>query len=182
VAGPGGIREAIPNALTLLRIVAIPIFVVLFLQAGDGAAWGAGLFFAGAAATDQVDGYLARRWHVESAWGKVADPLADRVMISVAVVLMWLEGRLPFVGMAVVLARDILLIVGYKVAVPRGYEFEVSFLGKLATWVLYASLFALIVRPEGTTWPLVLFWIGVALAIVAAAQYYARVRSTRAAQ
>jgi phosphatidylglycerophosphate synthase len=110
----------------------------------------------------------------------VADPLADRVMIGVAVILLWLEGRLPFVGMAIVLVRDVLLMVGYKVAVPRGYEFEVSFLGKLATWVLYASLFALIVRPEGTSWPLALFWIGVALAVVAAAQYLARARNARA--
>ncbi len=174
------VRRHIPNALTILRFAAIPVFVWLFLDAGDDAAWGAGLFFAAAALTDQLDGYLARRWHVESAFGKVADPLADRLMIVVAVVLLWLEGRLPFAGMLVVLARDLVLVLGYKLVVPRGYDFEVSFLGKLATWVLYASLCFVIVTPKGTDWPLVLFWIGVALAVGAAAEYVLRARRTLA--
>ena len=173
-------RSHIPNALTILRFVAIPVFVWLLLDAGDDAAWGAGIFFAAAALTDQLDGYLARRWHVESAFGKVADPLADRLMIVVAVVLLWLEGRLPLAGMLVVLARDLVLVLGYKLVVPRGYDFEVSFLGKLATWVLYAALCFVIVTPKGTDWPLVVFWIGVALAVVAALEYVLRARRTLA--
>ena len=171
-------RRHVPNALTILRFLAIPVFVWLFLEAGDGAAWGAGVFFAGAALTDQVDGYLARRWHVESAFGKVADPLADRLMIDVAAVLLWVEGRLPLAAMIVIVARDLVLVLGYKLVVPRGYEFEVSFLGKLATWVLYASLCFLIVTPKGTDWPLVLVWIGVGLAILAALEYVIRARRT----
>jgi CDP-diacylglycerol--glycerol-3-phosphate 3-phosphatidyltransferase len=174
------VRRHIPNALTILRFAAIPVFVWLFLGAGDGAAWGAGIFFAAAALTDQLDGYLARRWHVESAFGKVADPLADRLMIVAAVILLWLEGRLPLAGMLVVLARDLVLVLGYKLVVPRGYDFEVSFLGKLATWILYASLAFVIVTPKGTDWPLVLFWIGVALAVVAAVEYVLRARRTLA--
>ena len=82
------IRRFIPNALTIARFIAIPVFVWLYLEAGDGAAWGAGIFFAAAALTDQVDGYLARRWHVESRFGTVADPLADRLMIGTAALLM----------------------------------------------------------------------------------------------
>ena len=89
------LRRHIPNALTIARFAAIPVFAWLYLRAGDGAAWGAGLFFAAAALTDQIDGYLARRWDVHSAFGKVADPLADRLMIGTAVVLMWATGRIP---------------------------------------------------------------------------------------
>jgi CDP-diacylglycerol--glycerol-3-phosphate 3-phosphatidyltransferase len=152
------------------------VFAWLLLEAGDDAAWGAGIFFTAAALTDQLDGYLARRWHVESAFGKVADPLADRLMIATAVVLLWLEGKLPLAAMLVVLLRDVLLVLGYKVFVPRGYPFEVSFLGRVATWVLYAALCLIIVTDEGTEWPIVLFWIGVALAVVAAAAYGLRVR------
>lgn len=174
------VRRHIPNALTILRFAAIPVFAWLFLDAGDDAAWGAGIFFAAAALTDQLDGYLARRWHVESAFGKVADPLADRLMIVVAVILLWLEGRLPLAGMLIVLARDLVLVLGYKLVVPRGYEFEVSFLGKLATWVLYGSLAFVIVTAKGTEWPLVLFWIGVALAVAAAVEYVLRARRTLA--
>jgi phosphatidylglycerophosphate synthase len=83
---------------------------------------------------------------------------------------------LPLAAMIVVLARDLVLVLGYKVVVPRGYEFEVSFLGKLATWVLYASLCFVIVTPKGTGWPLVLVWVGVALALVAGVEYVLRAR------
>ncbi len=171
------LRHRIPNALTVLRFAAIPVFAWLYLRAGDGAAWGAGLFFAGAALTDQLDGWLARRWHVESRFGKVADPLADRLMIGTAVVLMWATGRLPAIAAIVVLARDLLLVLGYKLLAPRGFELDITFLGKLATWVLYAALAFLLVTEEGTTWPLVLVWLGIALAVAAAAQYVVRARA-----
>jgi CDP-diacylglycerol--glycerol-3-phosphate 3-phosphatidyltransferase len=173
-------RRHVPNALTIARFAAIPVFAWLYLGAGDGPAWGAGIFFAAAALTDQVDGYLARRWSVQSAFGTVADPLADRLMIGTAVVLLWATGRLPVVAALVVLGRDLALVVGYKVLAPRGLELEVSFLGKLATWVLYAALCFVVVTEEGTTWPLVLVWIGVALAVVAAVQYVVRARGALA--
>ncbi len=167
-------RRSIPNALTIARFAAIPIFVWLYLQAGEDAAWGAGFFFAAAALTDQLDGYLARRWHVESSFGKVADPVADRLMIGTAAVLMLATGRIPILAAVVILGRDLLLVVGYKVLSPGGYELEITFLGKVATWVLYASLGLVLVTPEGTTWPIVLLWIGIALSLGAGAQYALR--------
>ena len=167
-------RRSIPNALTIARFLAIPVFVWLYLDAGEGAAWGAGIFFAGAALTDQVDGYLARRWHVESRFGKVADPLADRLMIGTAAVLMLATGRVPILAALVILGRDVILVLGYRILSPGGYELDVTFLGKTATWVLYASLGFVLVTPEGTTWPLVLLWIGIALSLGAGAQYALR--------
>lgn len=168
------LRRHVPNALTIVRFAAVPVFAWLYLRAGDGAAWGAGVFFAGAAITDQIDGFLARRWHVESRFGTIADPLADRLMIGTAVVLMWATGRVPLLVAAVVVGRDLALVVGYRLLNPRGLELEVTFLGKLATWVLYASLAFVLVTAEGTAWPLVLVWIGVALALLAGLQYMAR--------
>jgi CDP-diacylglycerol--glycerol-3-phosphate 3-phosphatidyltransferase len=168
------IRRSIPNALTIARFAAIPVFVWLYLGAGEGAAWGAGIFFAAAGFTDQLDGYLARRWHVESRFGKIADPLADRLMIGTAAVLMLVTGRIPLLAALVILGRDVLLVLGYRLLAPRGFELEVTFLGKLATWVLYAALGLVLVTPEGTTWPLVLLWIGVALSLGAGAQYALR--------
>lgn len=169
-----GVRRHIPNALTIARFAAIPVFAWLYLRADEGAAWGAGLFFAAAAVTDQIDGYLARRWHVESRFGTIADPLADRLMIGTAVVAMWATGRIPLLAAVIVLGRDLLLVAGYRALAPRGLELEVTFLGKLATWILYAALGFVLVTPEGTAWPLVLLWIGIALAVAAGAQYVAR--------
>jgi CDP-diacylglycerol--glycerol-3-phosphate 3-phosphatidyltransferase len=171
------LRQRIPNALTIARFAAIPIFAWLYLEAGDGPAWGAGIFFGAAAFTDQLDGFLARRWHVESSFGKVADPLADRLMIGTAVVLMWATGRIPLLAALIILARDLVLILGYKVVAPSGYQLEVTSLGKLATWVLYAALGFVLVTEEGTNWPLVLLWIGVVLAIGAGVQYVRRARN-----
>ena len=176
------LRRRIPNVLTIVRFAAIPVFAWLYLRAGEGAAWGAGLFFAGAAITDQVDGYLARRWRVESRFGKVADPLADRLMIGTAVVLMWATGRIPLAAALIVLARDLLLVLGYKLIAPRGFELEVTFLGKVATWVLYAALGFVLVAEEGATWPLVVLWIGIVLALAAGVQYLLRARAALSAR
>jgi CDP-diacylglycerol--glycerol-3-phosphate 3-phosphatidyltransferase len=165
----------LPNALTVLRFAAIPLFVLLLARDQDGPSWPAGIVFALAAITDQVDGWLARRWRVESAFGKVADPLADRLMIDVCVVLLVAYDRLPWIAL-LILVRDLVLVGGYKVVVPRGYEFEVSRLGKIATWGLYASLALVLVTARDTWWPLALFWVSLALAVVAAAQYVAKAR------
>ena len=161
----------LPNALTLSRLVLIPIFVVLMVKAGDSPSWPAGIVFGVAGITDQVDGFLARAWHVESRFGKIADPLADRLMIDAAVILLVVYGRLPWAGLVVIAARDLLLLVGWRVLAPRGIDLDVSLLGKGATWLLYAAIGCRIVTHDHTQWPLVLFWIGLAGAVVAAMFY-----------
>jgi CDP-diacylglycerol--glycerol-3-phosphate 3-phosphatidyltransferase len=166
----------LPNALTILRLVLIPVFVVLAVDAGGNASWPAGIVFGVAGITDQVDGWLARRWEVESEFGKFADPLADRLMIDAAAIMLWVTGRLPWYAALVILARDAIMVVGYRLVVNRGYDFEVTRVGKLATWVLYAALGFVLVTDDGTGWPVWLFWIGVGLALVAAAQYVQKAR------
>ncbi|HEY2374289.1 MAG TPA: CDP-alcohol phosphatidyltransferase family protein [Gaiellaceae bacterium] len=161
----------LPNALTLGRLVLIPVFVVLMVQAGDAHSWPAGIVFGVAGATDQLDGFLARRWHVESQFGKIADPLADRLMIDAAVILLVAYGRLPWAGLVVIAARDVLLLVGWRILVPRGVDLDVNLLGKAATWVLYAGIGFRIVTHDDTSWPLWLFWIGVGGAVLAAMFY-----------
>src|SRR5215218_3975527 len=150
----------LPNALTVVRLWLIPVFVALAIAAGGAASWPAGAVFGAAGITDQIDGWLARRWRVESEFGRFADPLADRLMIDAAVILLWLGDRLPWPALAVILARDGILLAGTPAAVRRGYEFSVSLLGKLATWVIYAALVAVLITSEGADWPLWLFWTG----------------------
>jgi CDP-diacylglycerol--glycerol-3-phosphate 3-phosphatidyltransferase len=161
----------IPNALTLGRLLLIPVFVVALAVADGGRSWLAALLFGGAGITDQLDGWLARRWRVESDFGRYADPLADRLLIDAAVILLWLADRLPWAALLLILARDGILIGGYKLVAGRGYEFSVSFLGKAATWILYAALAFVMVTSKGTAWPLVLFWIGLGIAALAALLY-----------
>jgi CDP-diacylglycerol--glycerol-3-phosphate 3-phosphatidyltransferase len=171
---PGPIAQ-IPNALTLGRLVLIPVFVALVLAAEGGHSWPAAIVFGAAGVTDQVDGWLARLWRVESSFGKVADPLADRLMIDAAVILLWHADRLPWVALAIP-ARDVALLAGYKLVVERGYDFAVNLPGKVATWLLYASLAFLLATHKGTDWPIWIFWAGLASAGVALAGYVLKAR------
>ena len=162
----------VPNALTVGRLALIPIFVGVLVSAEGGRSWPAAIIFGVAAVSDQIDGWLARRWRVESAFGRVADPLADRLMIDAAMILLVLvHHRLPWPALALVLARDALLLGGYKLIVPRGYELSVNFIGKAATWLLYAALAFVMVTHDGAQWPLWIFWAGLALALTAGALY-----------
>ncbi|TML24337.1 MAG: CDP-alcohol phosphatidyltransferase family protein [Actinobacteria bacterium] len=142
--------QQLPNALTVARLVLIPVFVVLMLAADGGHSWPAGIVFGVAGVTDQVDGLLARRWQVESDFGRIADPLADRLMIDAA--------------------------LGYKAIAPQGYEVRVNLIGKAATWLLYAGIGILIVTHRSTHWPYWIFWAGLVLAVVAGVVYAAGAR------
>jgi CDP-diacylglycerol--glycerol-3-phosphate 3-phosphatidyltransferase len=165
----------IPNALTLLRLLLIPVFVALVLASDGGHSWPAAIVFGVAGVSDQIDGWLARRWRVESSFGKIADPLADRLMIDAAVILLWHADRLPWAALAIPV-RDVALVAGYKLVVERGYDFSVNLAGKAATWFLYAALAFVMVTRKGTDWPLWLFWAGFALAAVALAGYLLKAR------
>ena len=157
-------RRQLPNALTIARLVLLPVYVVLILTCDGGRSWTAAIVFGIAGVTDQVDGYLARRWHVESAFGKFADPLADRLMIDAAVILLLHAGRLPWAALLIPL-RDLIVLVGTPIVLGRGYEFQVNLIGKTATWLLYLSIGFVMVTHHATTWPLWIFWAGFALAL-----------------
>ena len=167
-------QAQIPNALTVFRIALIPAFVVLVLRSDAGWTIAGAVLFGVAGITDQIDGWLARRWRVESRFGQFADPLADRLMIDSAVILLWHAGRLPLIALLVILGRDVLLLGGYKFVMERGYDFKVNQIGKLGTWLLYAGLAFILITKHGTEWPLYIFWTGLALALGAGLLYVGR--------
>jgi phosphatidylglycerophosphate synthase len=90
------------------------------------------------------------------------------------VILLVVYDRLPWIAL-IILARDLVLVLGSKYAIDRGYDFQVSWLGKLATWVLYAGIAFTIAFPDGTLWPRILFWVGLGLAVAAGMLYVASV-------
>jgi CDP-diacylglycerol--glycerol-3-phosphate 3-phosphatidyltransferase len=163
--------QQLPNALTVARLGLIPVFVALMLTAEGGHSWPAGIVFGVAAITDQIDGFLARRWRVESEFGRIFDPLADRLMIDAAVILLFIADHMPWAGLVFVVGRDLLLMAGYKAIAPQGYELNVNLLGKTATWLLYAGIAFLLVTHRSTEWPYWIFWTGLVLAVAAAVVY-----------
>src|ERR671927_213933 len=104
----------LPNALTIARLVLVPVFVAVLVAAEGGHSWPAAIIFGVAGVTDQIDGWLARRWRVESQFGKVADPLADRLMIDAATILLFIADRLPWEALVVIVARDAMLLAGAR--------------------------------------------------------------------
>ncbi|MBI5870418.1 MAG: CDP-alcohol phosphatidyltransferase family protein [Actinobacteria bacterium] len=156
------------NALTLIRLLAVPAIVVLVLRADGGSSMAATIIFAAAALTDFLDGRLARATGTVTEFGRVFDPFVDRVFICGTVLALTLAGRLPWQGVALLVGRDIFMILGYKVLGTQEIKLRVTFLGKTYTAVLMAAV--LMCLADLGPW-LILFWIGVAGSLVTGAMY-----------
>lgn len=124
----------LPDQLTLVRALAVPVVVVLFAWNFEHHVYWATATFAVAMATDQVDGWLARRRNQTSAFGSLLDPIADKVLVLAVLVMLIEDGVWPGWMVAAIVARE-LLISGLRLAATeRGVEIAVRDLGKLKTW------------------------------------------------
>jgi CDP-diacylglycerol--glycerol-3-phosphate 3-phosphatidyltransferase len=126
----------IPNLLTLFRIVLIPVFLwLVFLSAAPGRIAIALIVFAVASLTDFLDGYLARKWNVISDFGKIADPLADKLLVLSALAgLCWLEPfRLSQLIFFAIAARELGITLLREIHKRRGVIMPADKLGKLKT-------------------------------------------------
>ena len=83
---------ALPNALTILRILLVPVFAVAFVMPGDGARWSPSLVFVIAGISDWLDGFAARKLKAGSDFGRMLDPIADKVLVAVALMMLVAEG------------------------------------------------------------------------------------------
>ena len=168
---PAALIRQLPNVLTTVRLAAVPVFAALLLSADGAPAPMAAVVFAFAAVTDFLDGELSRRLHAQSRYGRVLDPIADRLLIVVAVVLLWHVDRLPLVLMLIVLSRDVLLLTSLVVGPGRGHGVRVNVMGKAGTLVMMMGLLFTIVTPRGSVPASVVLWTGVALLLIAALLY-----------
>ena len=138
----------LPNALTIARL-AVPAGVLVGAAGGaHGRSALAFVIFGVASLTDWFDGWLARRYGSFSRFGRLADPLADRLLIDSAVILLWHHGRLPLLAPALILGRDLVLALGIGSAARHGYELSVVYLGKTATSVLMVGLASMMLVPH----------------------------------
>ena len=136
----------------------------------------AALVFAAAAITDWFDGYLARRYAYSTRFGRLVDPLADRLLIDSAVLLLWWHDRIPLWAALAIVLRDLILLAGFRAASRRGYELTVIYLGKTATAVLMAGLFFIMLTGPDADWPLLIFYTGLGLALAAGVIYLVTAR------
>lgn len=122
------------DQLTILRVAAVPVVVLLFAWDFENHAYWATTIFAVAMATDQADGWLARRQGTSSPLGKLLDPVADKVLVLAALVMLVGEGVAPAWMIALIVVRE-LLVSGLRLAaVERGVVLAARDLGRVKTW------------------------------------------------
>jgi CDP-diacylglycerol--glycerol-3-phosphate 3-phosphatidyltransferase len=174
-----------PNLLTLLRIFFVPLLVAALLGEDFSAPWMgqfrvsrdifALLIFLAAAATDLLDGYLARRWGQITTVGTLLDPIADKLLISAALISLVDIHRLPAWMVILIIGREFAVSGLRSIAAAGGYTIEASELGK-SKMVAQVAAIALVIA--GIRWPalneiaMLAMWTVVLFALVSAADYF----------
>lgn len=160
----------IPNVLSLARLATVPVFIWLFVSGRKDVAVG---LYAIAAWTDFFDGYIARRTGAITELGRLLDPFADRVLIVALTLALVLEDVLPAWLAAVIVGRDVLILVGYPL-VHRGAmaKMRVNFVGKTATAFLLLGLTLLALSETSLTWTGLVRPAGLGFVAVGAAFYW----------
>ena len=161
-ADAGRLRVASwPNAVTALRIVLVPVLVGAFFIAGDAGAWLAFAVFAAAALSDFLDGWLARRLDQHSLLGRILDPIADKLLVAAALVMLVTEGAAPVIAALAILCREF-LVSGLREALAGRVALPVQPLAKWKTAAQMAAIGVLLLAPAAA--PLLPGGIGAALA------------------
>lgn len=152
----------IPNLLTLLRIVLIPVFILVYYLPYTWAPWVASAIFGIAAITDWFDGYLARRLNQSSPFGAFLDPVADKLMVAAALVLLVEAFASPLVTIPaiIIIGREIVIsaLREWMAELGERASVAVSMIGKLKTTLQMVSILVLIAAPLYST----LSWAGLA--------------------
>lgn len=161
----------LPNFLTLLRIVAVPVVVVALLDETPNGDMLAAAVFALAAMTDGLDGYIARSRDAVTTFGKLMDPLADKLLITAALVSLVSLNRLPAWVAMVIIAREFLITGIRAIAVERGVVIAASLMGKVKTVLQIGAVFALILVNPATLWVNLLVYAAVLATVVSGIDY-----------
>jgi CDP-diacylglycerol--glycerol-3-phosphate 3-phosphatidyltransferase len=168
----------VANALTVLRLVLVPVFLLaLFQDGGDSAAWRVAAFvaFAVASVTDRIDGELARRHNLVTDFGKIADPIADKALIGAGLIGLSVLGELPWWVTVVVLVREV-GVTALRLVVIRHGVMPASRGGKVKT-MLQSLAIGLLVLPT-TGWleavALLVMAVAVIVTVVTGVDYVLR--------
>ncbi len=162
----------LPNTLTLLRILLVPVVVVALLdETPNGDAIAAGVF-ALAALTDGLDGYIARSRGAITTFGKLIDPLADKLLVTAALVSLVSLGRLEAWIAMVIIAREFAVTGLRGVAAEQGVVIQASWLGKLKTILQIAAIILLIAFDPAPLAVDLLVYVAVAVTVVSGIDYF----------
>lgn len=168
----------IANRITMLRILLIPVFMAFLLSRAPYGDWLAAVVFTIAAVTDSIDGYLARKHNQITVFGQFFDPLADKLLISAALVALVDLGQLSAWIVMIILTREFAVSGLRLMSVARGVVVPASRLGKIKTTTQVVAVIAWILQPSVVPWPLAWFLMAVAViaTVVSGFDYYIKLK------
>ena len=162
----------IPNAIDFVRLAAIPVFLVIALSSADGQDTAAVVLFGVIGWSDYLDGFAARLTGQYSRLGALLDPLVDRLLIVSGMVVCWHFSLLPKWALAIVIARELFMLVASRYALSRGLEIQINWAGRLGVApIAGAPFFAM----AGVHWlALIMLYVGMAFGLTATVLYVRR--------
>lgn len=165
----------LPNKLTVLRVCMVPVFVFLMLWNGLGSAgkYAAAAIFILASVTDWLDGYLARKYHLVTDFGKFMDPIADKLLVGSALICLVEKGDLAAWIVSIIIGREF-IISGFRlVASDKGVVIAASYWGKFKTVFQMIMVILLILDLGGMVHTIaqITVWISLILTVVSLVDY-----------
>lgn len=159
----------IPNLVGYVRLAALPVFCVLAFESDDGRAAAPALIYLGITLGDYVDGFLARATGQYSRMGALLDPVVDRLSVLAGAAVSWHFELLPRWALAVLAARELVTLVLAQMALHRGIDIEVNWIGRVGVFLVFGGIF----------WTMVLDWwileagfvVGVVISLLATLIY-----------
>lgn len=162
----------VPNVLTMLRMLLIPVFVAVY--AAGHTKWALAVFLL-ASLTDALDGYIARKHKLITNFGKLMDPLADKLMVCTALVCQGVQGILPWVAIVIVMIKELLMVIGGTFMLKNDVVVYSNLLGKASMCSFVAALVLSFFHEEftalGVQVDIILLNIAVVLTILALVNY-----------
>jgi CDP-diacylglycerol--glycerol-3-phosphate 3-phosphatidyltransferase len=167
----------LPNVLTVIRILLVPVLVVALLEKTTGGDLLAAIVFAVASFTDAIDGYLARSRNWVTTFGKLMDPIADKLLIVAALVALVSLGRLEaWVAMVIISREFAVTVLRVAVGTGQGVVIAASGLGKLKTAVQVLMVMVLIAVHGRPLWVSLIVYATVLVTVLSGADYFFGVR------
>jgi len=160
------------NILTILRIALIPVYVAAY---GEGYQYGALIVFLAASLTDLLDGRIARKYNLVTNFGKLMDPLADKLMCLAVLISLSSSGKVHWIPVVLVIIKELLMLLGGSYLLSRGVVVQSQIIGKTAQWLLISALCLSFFHDFFADWILpldvILLWIAVIMALLALVFY-----------
>jgi CDP-diacylglycerol--glycerol-3-phosphate 3-phosphatidyltransferase len=131
----------VPNLVGYARLAAIPVFLYIALDSGDGRTAAASILFLAISAADYLDGFLARATGQYSRMGALLDPLVDRLTVLAGVAVAWKFELLPRWALAALAVREVVTLVLAQLALRRGVDLEINWVGRWSVWLTMGGIF-----------------------------------------